>query len=51
MHTAPSTFPSAVTAPEQPRDMAALENLLATPSPGLIADVAGLDGDLLVLGA
>ncbi|MER5946807.1 epimerase [Streptomyces sp. NPDC001904] len=32
-------------------DEAALEERLATPSPALVADLAGLDGDLLVLGA
>ncbi|MFI8436532.1 NAD-dependent epimerase/dehydratase family protein [Streptomyces sp. NPDC079020] len=32
-------------------DEAALEERLATPSPALIADLAGLEGDLLVLGA
>ncbi|MFI6584420.1 NAD-dependent epimerase/dehydratase family protein [Embleya sp. NPDC050493] len=34
-----------------PEGEAALEELLATPSAALIADLAGLDGDLVVLGA
>lgn len=41
--------------PKGPEEMftneAALEELLATPSPALVADLARLDGDLLVLGA
>ncbi|MFJ5178491.1 NAD-dependent epimerase/dehydratase family protein [Streptomyces griseoviridis] len=52
MHTAPPPAPaSAGPSPTRPVDEAALEESLATPSPALVADLAGLDGDLLVLGA
>ncbi|MFB7494363.1 NAD-dependent epimerase/dehydratase family protein [Streptomyces sp. NPDC056161] len=50
MQSAPPTTAPAP-ALERPRDAGELENLLATPSPALVADLAGLDGDLLVLGA
>ncbi|MEU1306262.1 NAD-dependent epimerase/dehydratase family protein [Streptomyces shenzhenensis] len=53
MHSAPPapTTPRHLSTPERPHDEAALEDLLATPSPGLVADLGGLDGDLLILGA
>ncbi|SCE46251.1 Nucleoside-diphosphate-sugar epimerase [Streptomyces sp. DfronAA-171] len=34
-----------------PGDEKGLEDLLAAPSPGLVADLAGLEGDLVLLGA
>ncbi len=39
------------TLPRRVKDVAALEELLARPSEALIADLARLDGDILVLGA
>lgn len=45
-HTPPPAAPSGF--PDGPD---ALEALLATPSPGLVADLADLDGDLVILGA
>ncbi len=37
--------------PERIMDVPALEELLSRPSPGVVADLAALDGDILVLGA
>ncbi|WP_335979549.1 NAD-dependent epimerase/dehydratase family protein [Streptomyces sp. CA2R106] len=50
--TSPTTSPSASPSPAGfPEDEQQLEDLLATPSPALVADLARLDGDLVVLGA
>ncbi|MGW6460988.1 NAD-dependent epimerase/dehydratase family protein [Streptomyces sp. NPDC055078] len=49
--TAPPVAHTATGALEFPDSERALEELLATPSPGLVADLAALDGDLVVLGA
>ncbi|MFJ3667199.1 NAD-dependent epimerase/dehydratase family protein [Streptomyces sp. NPDC090106] len=49
MHPAPPALP--VSPLSRPRDEAALEELLATPSPALVTDLTTLDGDLLILGA
>jgi dTDP-4-dehydrorhamnose reductase len=49
--TADATTLTNTVLPRQVEDVAALEELLARPSEALVADLARLDGDILVLGA
>ena len=49
--TADATTLTNTVLPRRVEDVAALEELLARPSEGLVADLARLDGDILVLGA